>query len=105
MRHTGTTRGEFEVRRAIGVAAGAPYLGILPLLLSTAFLALLSVFGDVLGQNLPGPAGGGWYVLMAVNPNGGRISGSGFSSIYVHRCTAWVVPSSHGAQPSYIRLL
>jgi hypothetical protein len=52
-------------------------------------------------QTLPGPASGGWFVLMGINPEGGKTHGSGMSSYYQPRCTAVVLPSSRSNKPTF----
>jgi hypothetical protein len=62
---------------------------------AAVILAVLAIACDAAAQNLPGPASGGWYVLMYENPNGGRYEGSG---LWSYRCLAGVVPSSQSGK-------
>lgn len=58
--------------------------------LLVAIVVIGLLWSPARSQQLPGPAGGGWYVLMAANTSGGTWVGP----YYVGHCSAVVVPSS-----------
>src|SRR5258708_11553634 len=70
----------------------------------TAVLSVVIVPNGGVSQTLPGPASGGWYVLMGPNPYGGKTYDIGAGPFYAHLCTAWVVPSSGNERPGNLAI-